>query len=132
MGLYCSHDAFSGSYSAFNRLRSFVCKAAKGSWPPHCDRSLDPEMWYIDDAFSEEEHPGLWSFLSHSDCNGEFSPQTCAAVAKDLKALLPAMANMNVLDRGHNARNGGYVATVNKFIAGCQAAAAANEPLTFF
>ena len=88
-------------------------------------------MWYVDDAFSQATHPGLWAFLLHSDCDGELSPQESAAVAKDLKALLPAMENMDSLNRGHIARNGGYVATVNKFIAGCEAAFVANEPLTF-
>ena len=131
MGLDCSHDAFSGSYSAFNRLRSFICEAAKGSWPPHSDPSLDPEMWYIDDAFSPSTHPGLWAFMLHSDCDGELDPPTCAAVAKDLGSLLPTMEEMDSLDRGQIARNGGYVATVRKFIAGCQVAAAANEPLRF-
>ena len=35
MGLDVSHDAFHGAYSAFNRLRQFVCAATGGSFPPH-------------------------------------------------------------------------------------------------
>lgn len=131
MGLDCSHGAFSGSYGAFNQLRSFVCEAAGGSWQDHSDESLNPELWYVDDAFSEATYPGLWAFLLHSDCDGELDPPTCAAVAKDLEALLPAMFGIDSPGRGRIASNGGYVATVRKFITGCWAAAAASEPLAF-
>ncbi len=35
MGLRCSHDAFKGGYSDFNRLRQAVCKTLDGDHPPH-------------------------------------------------------------------------------------------------
>lgn len=131
MGLDLSHNAFSGSYRSFNSLRSFVCEAAGGSWPPHSDKKLDPKLWYIDDAFSKDTHPGLWEFLSHSDSMGEISPLLCASLAKDLEELLPTMVKMDSIGLGHIARNGGYVATVNRLIIGCKAAAAMGEPLHF-
>jgi hypothetical protein len=151
MGLDCSHDAFHGAYSAFNRLRQFVCAATgpDGSWPPHWQytetgelkkgpdgrvlhrEDLSADMFYIGDEYDRETHPGLWEFLTHSDCDGEISPEMCIKVADDLEALLPRMEQMGWQDGGHIARAGGYVATVRQFIAGCRAAAAANEPLDF-
>lgn len=131
MGLDLSINAFSGGYFAFNRLRAFVCKAAGGSWPPHSDKELDPEIWYIDDAFSKDTHPGIWEFLSHSDRVGEISPLLCAALAKDLEGLLPVMIKIDSSEQGHIVNNGGYVAIVKKLIIGCKAAAAMDEPLRF-
>jgi len=131
MGLTLSHNAFSGSYSSFDRLRSFICEAAGGSWPPHLEPLLDNRIWYVDDAFDQATYPGLWDLLLHEDHCGTISPSGCATLAKDLESLLPVMFGIDSLDRGQIARNGGCVATVKKLIAGCWAAAAANEPLTF-
>jgi hypothetical protein len=131
MGLDLSINAFSGGYVAFDRLRAFICEATGGSWPPHSDQTLDPEIWYIDDAFSKSTHPGLWEFLSHSCSAGEISPSLCASLAKDLEELLPAMIKMDSIGQGHIANNGGYVAVVKKLIIGCKAAADMGEPLRF-
>ena len=152
MGLDCSHDAFHGAYSSFNRLRQEICKAmgGKSSFPPHWkigadgknlitangsliyDDTRDQEFIYIDDAYPKDKFAGLWEFLMHSDCDGEISPEMCVKVADDLEALLPKIEALNSGDGGgHIARNGGYVAVVRAFIAGCRAAAAANEPLQF-
>lgn len=152
MGLDCSHDAFHGAYSAFNRLRQFVCAATgpDGSYPPHYvygpggsvqeghngtllrKPGLDEDMWYIGDDFDRETHAGLWEFLTHSDCDGEIAPDMCAKVADDLEALLPAMEALGWAEHGgHIERGGGYVATVKRFIAGCRDAAAKGEPLLF-
>jgi len=131
MGLDVSHGAFSGGYIAFNQLRSFICKAAGGSWQDHSDKSLNPEFWYVDDSFSKATHPGLWELLLHTDDGGEISPSACVLVARDLEELLPVMLGMDSIGRGCIARNGGYVVTVKKFIAGCWAAAAVGESLIF-
>lgn len=150
MGLDCSHDAFSGGYSAFNRLRQFVAAAAGGSFPPHWvvgedgefevdedtglikrDESLDGDLIYFSEEHSTEKYPGLKEFLGHSDCDGEISAEMCTVVADDLKALIPQMKKMKWPAVGHIARGGGYLAMVKKFIAGCREAAAAKQPLTF-
>ena len=131
MGLDLSINAFSGGYVAFDRLRAFICEAAGGSWPPHSDKTLDPEIWYIDDAFSRSSHPGLWEFLLHSDSTGKISPLLCAALAKDLEELLPAMIKMDSIGEGQIVDKGGYVAIVKKLIIGCKAAADMGEPLRF-
>lgn len=117
MGLDCSHDAWHGPYSAFNRLRQAVCKAIGGSFPPHADKSLDDNYWYSGEGYRAETHPGLYEFLSHSDCDGKITPKMCAKVANELEALLPKMTKMR--------------ADLRAFIDGCRKAAAANEPLTF-
>lgn len=141
MGLDCSHDAFNGAYSAFNRLRQEVAWAIGGSYPPHLlenephwvvDQEKDSEYWYWGDGYGNETHPGLKEFLSHSDCDGAISPEMCVHVANELEALLPKIEDRGSKPAGHIALQGGYAAVLRKFIAGCRAAAAAGEPLEFF
>lgn len=128
MGLDCSHDAFHGAYSAFNRLRKEVARAVGGSFPPHENRELDDDMWYIDDAYTAESHPGLFAFLSHSDCDGEFTPEECVQVANDLEPLIDSLPNGG---HGHIETNGGYRRSLQRFVDGCRLAASKNESLLF-
>jgi len=146
MGLDCSHDAFHGAYSAFNSFRQAVAFAIGGSFPPHYkrdekgsflrdeadklirDTSLDDESVYTGDDYTQEKYPGLFEFLSHSDCDGEISPEMCKAVADDLEPLLEKMPDECF---GHIARDGGYRQVLQRFIDGCRAAHAAGEPLDF-
>jgi hypothetical protein len=129
MGLDVSHDAFRGAYSAFFRLREFVCAATGGTY--------DSSGYTLGQTFIEEgaNWQGLVEFLSHSDCDGEIDPEMCTEVANNLTALLPRMEEMEMsskwLATGHIAMDGGYVAVVKQFIAGCRAAAEAGEPLVF-
>ena len=151
MGLACSHDAFRGAYSAFNRLRQCVAAAAGGSYPSHYvygphgvpeedpktglwkrHKDLDDDLVYTDDAYTKASHPGLFEFLAHSDCDGEIAPDMCVKVADDLEALLPKVEALGWQAGGHIAARGGFVEVLRKFIAGCRAAAAANEPLEFY
>ena len=137
MGLDVSHDAWNGTYSAFNRLRQAICKAAGGSFPPHPKgatlpdgQPMLPDMYYLDDEY-EAAHPGLSAFLRSNDCGGvEFSPEVAAQIADDLEKLLPALAEMG--DGGdYMAHRGGYYGATRRYTAGCRAAAAAGEPLTY-
>lgn len=131
MGLDVSHGAFRGAYSAFNRLRQVVAAATGGSFPPHDDKMLDPLCWYVGEGYSLEMHPGLCEFLAHSDCDGEISPEMCRHVAVELEALLPQIRLLDKTPRGHIQAQGGYVAVVKKFIAGCRQAADRGESLVF-
>ena len=135
MGLDCSHDAFSGSYGAFNRLRQIVAAATGGSFPPHKDRTLDDRLIYFSgEGESQDDHPGLYEFLVHSDCDGDISPAMCIKVANELEALMPKVRELEASSRfaaGHILRDGGYARVLEKFIAGCRLAAANNEPLEF-
>ena len=136
MGLDCSHDAFTGSYGAFDRFRKAVVEAMGGSWPPHekthpdTGEKLDDNMWYWGDGYSRKTHPGLFIFLSHSDCAGSISPDACRMVADELEELLPKLDIMGQ-GTGHIAAQGGYGAVCRKFIAGCRLAASRNEDLEF-
>jgi hypothetical protein len=131
MGLDCSHDAFHGAYSAFNRFRQFVAKTAGGgSFSPHEDKSLDDGKWYWGSGYSKSTHPGLYEFFMHSDCDGDISPKMCTLIADELDALLPLMSTCDS-GGGHIERDGGYVAVTKRFIKGCRDAAAANEVLEF-
>lgn len=150
MGLDCSHDAFHGAYSAFNRFRKAVAEAVGGSYPPHFaksqltgeyvrdrygslvfDDTLDATMWYWDDEYSAETNPGLYEFLCHSDCDGEISPEMCVKVADELEALLPILDEMESTG-GHLDKFETMGNVARQFIAGCRAAADNNEPLEFY
>lgn len=131
MGLNCSHDAFDGAYSAFNRLRQAVAESMGGSFPPHDDPQFEiKENWYWGDGYGKESHPGLFIFMSHSDCDGEISPTDCLAVADDLEKLLPLLPGDNT-GGGHIQSQGGYQNVLTKFINGCRAAAKESESLLF-
>ena len=141
MGLDCSHDAFHGAYSAFNRFRQVVASAAGGSFPPHEEGFVEKytreegklpnaDWWYVGDGMEAETHPGLRLFMMHSDCDGELSPAECVLVANDLESLLPKIDEHGGGSR-HIANQGGYGAVARKFIAGCREAAAAGEVLEF-
>jgi len=134
MGLDVSHGAFSGAYSSFNRFRQAIAKVTGGSFPPHrADADgivMDDDVWYWGDGFSESTHRGLFVLLSHSDCDGEISPEDCVKVADELESLLPQLDAIGD-GSGHILRDGGYGGVARKFIAGCREAAAANESLEF-
>ncbi len=130
MGLNCSHGAFDGAYSAFNRLRQTVAKAMGGSFPPHTDPQFDNDRWYWGDGYRTESHPGLAIFMRHSDCDGEISPTDCSTVADDLEKLLPLLPGDNT-GGGHIQSTGGYQKVLEKFIKGCREAAKESEPLVF-
>ena len=87
MGLDCSHDAFSGAYSAFNRFRQAISKVTGGSFPPHKDESLDDTQIYWDEDFPKT-NPGLKVFLMHSDCDGSLTYKECRLIANEMEAIL--------------------------------------------
>jgi hypothetical protein len=146
MGLDCSHNAFHGAYSAFNRFRQAVCFALGGSFPPHWkhnpdfsitkgpndeftyDRTLDEGVIYFGRYLDEDS--GLAIFLKHSDCDGEISPEDCTKVADELESLLPEIEKYG-MGGGHISARGGYADVARKFIGGCREAAKSNEPLIF-
>jgi hypothetical protein len=131
MGLDISHDAFSGAYSAFNRLRQVIAEATGGSFPPHDDPAKNRD-WYYSGDVHQESMPGLWEFMLHSDCDGEIAPDLCARLADDLEQILPRVEALQKPDAGHIARAGGYAAVVRQLIKGARAAAEAGEPLEFY
>jgi len=125
MGLTCSHGAFDASYRAFDAFRAAVCTAMRGIWP-----AQHGGPWYWGPGYSTASHPGLFALLSHADHAGQIAPGDCAALADELEALLPRIAEQG-LGAGHILRDGGYRRVALRFIEGCRLAAASNEPLTF-
>lgn len=136
MGLDCSHGAFNGAYSSFNRFRMALAAAAGGSWPPHAPgasyngRPLGAGEWCWDEqAVPPEFHAGLVAIMEHSDCDGSLSPNECAEVARFLRWAAGRMAGRTT---GHLALTGTTMADVAiRFAEGCERAAAANEDLIF-
>jgi len=147
MGLDTSHDAFHGAYSAFNRFRQAIAEACGVAFPPHyvIDESgqmmVDPatgltkrkpdhdeRFIYWPDDFTKT-NPGLAAFITHSDCDGEIAPDVCALIANEMEAILDRLPKWP--DAGHIAARGGMRKVAEIFIAGCRAAASANEPLDF-
>lgn len=131
MGLDTTHDAFSGAYSAFNRVRQAVAESIGGSWPPHSDKSLDDDFFYWPGGTQGSDLPGLETFFSMSDCDGEIPPEMCGALADEMERLV--LPNLKEKDRewGHIARDGGMRAVLERWIAGCRRAHEACEPLEF-
>jgi hypothetical protein len=104
-----------------------------GSFPPHTDRERYPDenKWYASWDYTRDSHPGLYEFMSHSDCDGVILPEMAGQLADELEELLPVIEAMGLTDAGHIGRAGGYPAVVRKLIAGCRLAAKHNEPLEF-
>lgn len=148
MGLDCDFNAWNGSYSAFNRFRQFVAAASGASYPPHSekimaeypiirdgerDSGVHTQWWVLDDA--KPFDPGVRLFLSHSDCDGEISWQDCIRVARGLLRIRPEAERLAADPEweavGRIAANGGYLACLDAFVAGCRAAMRAQKPLRF-
>jgi hypothetical protein len=127
-----------------------VCAATGGSFPPHWIRhsdgtlledangwlrrrdDIDEGHFFCGEDYSRETHPGLFEFLTHSDCDGEISPEMCIKVADDLEELLPKVEALGwQLHGGHIAARGGFGVVLQKFISGCRRAADEKEPLRF-
>ena len=68
--------------------------------------------------------------MSHSDCDGEISPEDCTKVANELEALLSEIEKEGE-GGGHILGAGGYGSVTKKFIKGCRLAAQDNEVLEF-
>lgn len=137
MGLDTSHGAWHGAYSAFSRWRNAMAEAAGYVlWTVQYDNGfLAPTImidWgHIPDGALEGEWPEAPSdpmlyLIAHSDCEGTLSPDACAALADRLEGLLPLLP-----DEDAGGHIGNWREKTSQFIAGCRAAATANEPLDF-
>jgi len=140
MGLDCSHDAWHGAYSAFNRFRQSVAKACGGSFPPHdpgyadvddLGRVILGDQWYYETSVVPGCHlAGMTAFLGHSDCDGVLTPAECVQVAAFLRwaaCRIPttpvSAATLHITWRPRDA--------AIRFAEGCEAAAQAGEDLEF-
>lgn len=113
MGLYCSHGAWSGAYSRFNRFRVAVGKACGVRYP----ESGEDDMIYFPEDF-KDNYPGLYAFFCHSDCDGVIDSKTCALLGRELLELTHVVSMDWRVD-------------VDRFALGCLKASKRNEPLEF-
>lgn len=111
MGLDTSHHAFHGPYSEFGRWRKALASVINldldamqgfGGQVPWASVPLDP----------------LHILLNHSDCDGDISPEECAALAERLGDLLPVIPDQ-------------WRDITVRFIDGCHWANMLGEPLDF-
>lgn len=141
MGLDTTHDAFHGAYSAFNRFRQIVAKAAGCSYPYHTEdytsngktipvEELDQERYYTPDNF-KNTNPGLTAFFVSNDCEGEFSPEICKQMADEMESVLPEIEKQGS-GGGHIERDGGYGEVAKRYIAGCRLAYENKENLEYY
>lgn len=153
MGLDCSHDAWSGAYSAFMRWRKEIARVAglpplelmEGFYCPLAGAGMGIPTIYLDPQASdltrncikrlEENLPIRWDCLKpsplhellyHSDCDGEISAGSCGPIADELEKLIPLLPEGD--GGGHI---GSWRQTTEQFVKGLREAAAAGEPLEF-
>ena len=130
-----------GAYSTFNRWRQVLAVAMGGSFHNHspefikafCDEKGEPPhpgMWYVDDAFSRKDYPGLWELLSHADNEGEISLPFCILLAAELEELLPVIKGLDESKHPAMAKDDACRRTED-FIEGCRKAVADNASLEF-
>ena len=135
MGLNCSHGAFDGAYSAFDRFRRAVVEVFGGSWPPHRPpyEHLSPGDWYYPDDIDPSLKEGLKLFAQHSDCDGEFTPDECVKVARMMREAARLMREKEDIEtQGHLKALGILMSDVcDRFAAGCEKAANAGECMEF-
>ena len=145
MGLDTTHGAWHGAYSAFMRWRQEIAKAAGIPNLELMEGYFRPEHWLLDVVSWHPAHratdegwlplrweqvhvtPGLLILLSHSDCEGELTPDECTSVADELERLMPELAKAG--DAGGHV--GDVAQKTQTFIDGCRLAAANGETLEF-
>lgn len=138
MGLDTTHDCWSGAYSAFNRFRTGILRAAQGDYLERNGLSSKGFTigyhWYPWDMFTENNLMGQWDTLpedplvvliAHSDCEGIIPAAATGPLADRLEGLLPALDDDGVGGHYHGRKD------VEQFIAGLRTAAAANEDVEF-
>lgn len=113
MGLDVSHDAWSGAYSRFHRFRVALAQAAGCGFAPHPLLPEEGLVWRV-----SPKEP-LYPLLNHSDCDGEIEVEDLLPLAARLRELAPHIDPEDFAERAI------------QFAEGCEAAAAANEPLEF-
>lgn len=118
MGLDTTHNAWHGSYSSFHTWRTEIASAIgvnlnsmEGFECPGFD-PMPSARW------ADLKHDPLHVLLKHNGAEGFLTPEECKDIARRLREVLPALSE----DAAERAR---------QFVAGCDAAVGANEPIGF-
>lgn len=82
----------------------------------------------FDEDVTDESHPGLFLFLNHSDCDGEFSPQELEDIIKDLTS---SIWTLRARDYPLNSYENMLLRQLCYFVTACKRAHSRNEPLVF-
>jgi hypothetical protein len=138
MGLSTSHDAWRGAYSAFNRWRNTVARAAGyDTGMVKYENGHERETILIDwGHITEKNLAGKWDetpadplivLIAHSDCDGKIYPKQAVPLADRLEELLPLLPQDR--DGGHI---GDWRKTTQRFIDGLRKAAANREAVDFY
>ncbi len=144
MGLYVSHECWTGAYSAFSRWRDELARAAGYSFhaPSEAEKIEGFYRPYPDirwDLFEAKNYQGEWDLSSHpgidpllflivhSDCDGLIHPAQAAPLAGRLEEILP------LLDE---SKSGGHIQSMQgntqKFINGLREAVRLGEDVEFW
>ena len=153
MGLDISHNAWHGSYSAFNRWREKIAEAA--GYPPlelmegfYSEDGFNNPLSLLDNAYPKGDElamswvrrvrkrlPIKWDnfkqsalidLLTHSDCEGHINWKRCSGIADELEKLLPLLP-----DEDAGGHIGNWKETTSQFAAGCRLAFSKKERLHF-
>lgn len=136
MGLVITHDAYEGSFEAFNLFRKELLAAIGGKYLPKLSVNTTVKNWFFskDSVFSDETHKGLVEFFNHSDSDGAITPEMCKVIADELENILPLIQKYESTQASKNQQiisRGGYVQMTIDFIKGCRLAHSNNESLDF-
>ncbi len=142
MGLWVSHDCWTGAYSAFLRWRNTLAEAAGYQLrdPTPEERAGGFYAKSVDirwDEFKPENYLGGWDtvpgddpllyLIVHSDCDGIIHPEQAVHIARRLEFLLPLLDDTEAT--GHIAPS--MRAKTQVFIDGLKTAVEAGEDVTF-
>lgn len=144
MGLTCSHEAFNGPYSYFDKWRQYLTQIAglpplelmegyyfslnnHDSFPfPTLYHTDKDNLWRIESIdkclpiqWNSLKYTPLFILLKHSNCDGEISVRRCWRLKLALENLLPHMDDEE------------WISVTKRFISGLILAHKNNEPLTF-
>ena len=136
MGLWVSHDAWTGAYSAFDRWRNDIAQAAGYAvWSIKYDDGVHRDTIMIDWGHIYEGHlMGHWEktpddplmvLIAHHDCDGKIFPAQAKPLADRLEELLP---KLNKVYPGHI---GDIKIKTQKFIDGLRLAVKEDKPIQF-
>jgi hypothetical protein len=121
MGLDTSHNCWHGPYSAFNRFRHEIAKAA--GIPLDSMEGYEPMFPTPEEDQAERvswekyKSDPICILLDHSDCDGEIANEHCLALAARLEEIAPKLIQ------------GGLMAL--RFAKGLRDAAEAGEDVEF-
>jgi len=141
MGLWVSHECWTGAYSAFSRWRERLARTAgytvaKVTWED-ADTFMNGHDFVLIDwgHVTNEQLMGDWDetpadpllvLIAHSDCEGVIHPAQAGPLADRLTELLPLLPDE--VDRGHI---GDWRTKTQAFIDGLRAAVEAGEDVEF-